>query len=154
MFFVFVFSDDTNLVQVEFYKLIPLDISTSGQAYLDAIKSDLEEENLWNFVKEKIVAVVTDNAANMQASRLGFVNLFKNAIGKSRVMGHKCLAHRLDTILKHAYRSCSNCSILSDFLKSAYSFYSRSPKRLKALKNFCDEKGLPFFKPRKVLEVN
>ena len=139
---------------MEFYKLIPLDISTSGQAYLDAIKNDLEKEQLWTFVKQNTVAVVTDNAANMQAVRLGFVNLLKQEIGKDRLLGHKCLAHRLDTILKHSYRKCRNCSILSDFLKSVYSFYSRSPKRLKSLKNFCRSKSVPCFKPKKILEVS
>ena len=53
--------DHANVMRVEFYRLVPLFISSSGQAYLDAIEADLKKEGLWNYVERKTVALVTGN---------------------------------------------------------------------------------------------
>ena len=56
------FPDYHKVTQVEFYRLVKLDTSSSGQAYLDAIKRDLVRDNIWELVKKNAVAIVTDAA--------------------------------------------------------------------------------------------
>ena len=133
--------------------MIELQISSTGKAYFDAIREDLEKEDLWNYVVEKIVAITTDAAANMVARNKGFVNIFKRTINKPKMIGNKCMAHRLETILKHAYKDCPNCEIVADCLKKIHSFYSKSPKRLDHYKKFCKNRGVTCYKPTKILPV-
>ena len=54
------FVDQNNVLRVEFYKLIPLHISSTGRAYFDKIKEDLEHEGLWEHVKENVSGLITD----------------------------------------------------------------------------------------------
>ena len=138
---------------MEFYKLIRLEVLSTGQAYLDVIREELTKDGLWDYVSAKLVATVTDAAANMVASDKGFVNLLKKAIGKEQLITHKCLAHRLETILKHSYKECPNCEIVNALLKELYSFYSRSPKRNDSLQKLCSREDVKRFKPRRVLVV-
>ena len=60
----------------------------------------MTKDGLWDYVSTKLVATVTDAAANMVAGNKGFVNLLKKAIGKDDLITHKCLAHRLETVLQ------------------------------------------------------
>ena len=140
-------------MRTDFYKMIELKISSTGKAYFDAIREDLEKEDLWNYVVAKIVAITTDAAANMVASNKGFVNIFKRTINKPKMIGNKCMAHRLETILKHAYKDCTNCEIVADCLKKIHSFYSKSPKRLDHYKKFCKDRGVTCYRPTKILPV-
>ena len=45
---------------MEFYKLIKLDISSTGQAYADALESDLKKEDLWEHVSKNLFGIITD----------------------------------------------------------------------------------------------
>ena len=47
---------------MEFYRLVKLDTSSSGKAYLDAIKRDLTRDGIWELVKRNAVAIITDAA--------------------------------------------------------------------------------------------
>ena len=78
------------MTRVEFYKLIELEVLSTGQAYLDAIKNDLVSENLWEYVKEKVTAIVTDSANNMVGQNTGFVTLFKQEINKPSIITQNC----------------------------------------------------------------
>ena len=144
---------DNKVIRLEFYKLIRLEVLSSGQAYLDVIRDELTKDGLWDYVSTKLVATVTDAAANMVAGNKGFVNLLKKAIGKDDLITHKCLAHRLETVLKHSYKLCPNCELVNLLLKELYSFYSRSPKRNDSLQKLCDRNNKNRFKPRRVLVV-
>ena len=87
----FLIADKDKVTQTEFYKLIELDVLSTGQAYLDAVKNDLVSENLWEYVTDKVVAVVTDSANNMVGSNNGFVTLFKREINKPSIITQNCL---------------------------------------------------------------
>ena len=150
---LYLFFSDNKVIRLEFYKLIRLEVLSTGQAYLDVIREELTKDGLWDYVSAKLVATVTDAAANMVASDKGFVNLLKKAIGKEQLITHKCLAHRLETILKHSYKECPNCEIVNALLKELYSFYSRSPKRNDSLQKLCIREDVKRFKPRRVLVV-
>ena len=83
------------MTRVEFYKLIELEVLSTGQAYLDAIKNDLVSENLWEYVKEKVTAIVTDSANNMVGQNTGFVTLFKREINKPSIITQNCKSNFL-----------------------------------------------------------
>ena len=98
------FVDKNKVVRVEFYRLIQLHISSSGQAYLDAVEADFIKEGLWEYVRRKTVCLVTDSASNMISEDKGFVGLFKRKIGKRNMYTHRCLAHKLGQYLKFCSR--------------------------------------------------
>ena len=94
------FVDNNKVVRVEFYRLIQLHISSSGQSYADAIEEDFKKEGLWEYVRQKTVCLVTDSASNMISEDKGFVGVFKRKIGKLKMYTHRCLAHKLGQYYK------------------------------------------------------
>ena len=64
---------------------------------MDALKNDLERENLWTYVKNKVKALVTDSAANMVGDKEGFVTLFKKEVGNPKIITQNC---ELEKIVK------------------------------------------------------
>ena len=92
-------------------------------------------------------------AANMVSDEKGFVNIFKDKVGNPKIVTMKCFAHRLELVLKHSAKNCSNCKDIAEFLKALYSFYSRSSKRKDSLLKYCERLGVKCYTPKKVLEV-
>ena len=142
-----VFADYHKVTQTQFYKLVKLDTSSSGQAYLDAIRKDMETDSIWQLVTRNLVAVVTDAAANMVGEDKGFVTLLERAVAKP-IIKVKCQAHRIETILKHAFKKFANGRKITSFLTNAHSFYSTSPKRKDDLRNYIRKHGADSFVPR------
>ena len=147
------FSDFHKVTRTEFYKLIKLEVSSSGKAYFDAIRQDFIDESIWELVKKNCVAAVTDAASNMVSPDEGFVTFLERAV-EHPIIKVKCQAHRLETVLKHAYKKCDNCPGITSFLHSAFSFYSASPKRKCDLRKYIRQhRGTNTFLPRKIVET-
>ena len=147
-----IFADYHKVTQTQFYKLVKLDTSSSGQAYLDAIRRDMETDSIWRLVTRNLVAVVTDAAANMVGEDKGFVTLLERAVAKP-IIKVKCQAHRIETILKHAFKKFANGRKITSFLTNAHSFYSTSPKRKDDLRNYIRKHGADSFVPRMIQDT-
>ena len=91
----------------------------------------------------------------MVSEDVGFVTLFERAVEKP-IIKIKCQAHRLETVLSHAYKKCDNCPRLTAFLQNAHSFYSMSPKRKDDLKKYIrkhKDQGATFFVPKALVKT-
>ena len=83
----------------------------------------------------------------------GLASLFAKEIEKPHLIKVKCQAHRIETVLKHAYKKCDNCPKVSSFIHSVYAFYSRSPKRKDDLRKYLLKHKKDSFIPRKLQDT-
>ena len=135
--------------------MVPLGVRSNGQAYCDAIESELKKDNLWEFLSAHLTSVTTDSAPNMVSKDVGFTKLLTDRLNRKSAFPHKCMAHRLELILDAALRAkvFTNAKKLDRQLKTIYSFIRNSPKRLASLNKYCDNNRKRRFKPRRVLDV-
>ena len=143
--------DQNKIVRVVFYKLVTLGVSSSGQAYFEAIKKELEDDGLYEHVSQHLVSISTDGAGNMGT----FVDKMAQDMRRPEIFRQTCAAHKLELILETPLKRglCVNCQKLDAILKKISAFYARSPKRTNSLRKFCNTNRKIFFRPRKILDI-
>ena len=154
---LFQFLDADKNIRVVFYKLIPLGASSSGLAYFEALRTQLIEDDLWDYFGAKLTSVATDSASNMVSIDKGFSNRLKRALGRPNAIVHKCIAHTLELMLEAALRTnvCPNCIKLDKALKAIYNFFHPSPKRNASLENYCklNFQNRKCYNPKRVMDI-
>ena len=152
---LFQFINSEKNIKVAFYKLIPLGVSSTGEAYYEALRSELTKDNLWDYFGQRLTSMATDSANNMIGDGKGFSTRMKAALGRPNALVHTCMAHNLELILDIALKKnvCPNCYSLDKILKAIYEYFHRSPKRSASLKKYCEEhyKGRKCYRLKRIV---
>ena len=153
---LFQFLDKDKIVQVRFYRLIPLGVMSTGLAYYEAIEDALKKDGLKDYLATHLTSIATDNALNMVGGTKGFATYLKSGLNRPEAISHGCVAHKLQLVLNsalHAEEICTNCNKLNHYLKDIYSFFHRSSKRLNTLARYCHQMRRRCFRARRVMDI-
>ena len=83
------------MVQIEFYKLASLEYE-NATGYLEAIKTELVNDNLWDLMPEHLIGLVTDGASVLVGETSGLGVIMRDALGREYLYTHHCLNHRFN----------------------------------------------------------
>ena len=151
---VLIQTTEDNRPIVFLYRLIHLDqVEETAIALKNALKAVLIKDGLWDYVKEKLVGLITDGASTMIGRKSGLGVELEKELGRKIEVKHHCLSHRYDLMTEGAMKKFAMFDYFEKGLKSTYSFYHVSHKRQNSLNEFVKEINEPKFRLATIFDV-
>jgi len=123
---------NNNEVITFFFNIIEVE-STSADCIKKAISVDLSKYGLNdNFLKENLVAFVSDGASNM-LGRISGVGTQLQKIFPDIIVWH-CCNHRLELAVSDTLKEIHGTNHFQSFIENLYAIYHQSPKNMYELK--------------------
>ena len=138
---------------VVFYKLVHLTHDASAQALKEAMLVSWREDNIYDFMKDRLVGVGTDGASTLTGRISGLCQLMKQWATNDLVCVW-CMAHRLALAGRWGIKELDYFLHLETVVNSIYNFYqNKAHKRKSYLYATAREAGVFLYEPSRVFET-
>ena len=133
---------------MKLYRLIKVGETEGGQELFDSFKKALEEDNLLDYMKDKVAGFASDGGSNVKKFR----RLLVTWTGRDDLYLVHCYAHKLDLVLKHSWESFTDLQDVDNLANALYRlFNSKSHKRKQLLQNTAKELGDTKFELKRII---
>lgn len=116
-----------------FYKLVETSTDSTAQGYLNTIKTAFESEasDFYSYFKRNLVGYASDGEPVMSGATGGLIALLRKETNHPIIATH-CMAHRLELVIKKAFKKIPYFETFDGFVADLYKFYNVKAAKRKA----------------------
>jgi hypothetical protein len=136
-----------------FLTLIELE-GTKGVDIANALYSALTQLGFTSSIlAARLLGFCTDGASNLHGAHQGAIQLFLEKIGRSSIVKHHCMNHKLELIAHKVVDDVKEMLHFRQFVDTLHAYFSQSPKNGRALEVVAAELHVVLLKIGRIFDV-